>query len=407
MSTMIVHMEQRRRIRDLGYAPGKFSPGPRNSILDIAGLQVGQVTLHQEPGVHTGITLIFPRGVKGTPLRPCYGATHDLNGAGEMTGCHMLQEWGYLSSPIAITNTLSIGKAYDALFIWGLEEAYKRGEIGEDALRRFSIPIVAETFDGYLNNILASAIDKSVVLEAISAAEHQAEVLEGNHGGGTAMICHGYKGGTGTSSRIIPGAKKNYTLGVLVQANHGQKADLRIGNVPVGKLLMEEDRRLATAEVGAEEFQNIPVGGKAMEGSIIIVVATDAPLLPHQLKRLAKHASMGVTQVSGHAAGRNFSGEIFLAFSTGTSPDKLAEESSGMDYLPPVETQTVETTRNETMDSLLYAVSEATEEAILNAMCQAETLTGQDNRIIKALPLERVQILLDKYMVGHESKPVL
>ncbi|KAH8888925.1 DmpA/ArgJ-like protein [Thozetella sp. PMI_491] len=394
----MVTIVKRCRIRDLGYAPGKFAPGPGNSILDVKGLQVGQATVHEGDDIHTGVTVIFPQGVKGTHMRPCYGATHDLNGAGEMTGCHMLNEWGFLSTPIAITNSISVGKVYDALFLWMLEAARNRGETEEEYLRRVSIPIVGETFDGYLNKIEASAVDNELVRKAILAAEHQTDVLEGNHGGGTAMICHGFKGGTGTSSRVVPGVGKDYVLGVLVQANHGQRADLRIANVPVGKLLMDEDKKRAAAPPTRE----IPVGGKAMEGSIIIIIATDAPLLPHQLKRLAKHASMGVTQVSGHASGRNFSGEIFLAFSTGTSPDKLAEASSGMGYLPPVEVQTVETVRNETIDSLLYAVSEATEEAILNAMCQAETLVGQEGRKIEALPLDRVQSLLDKHMVRDE-----
>ncbi|KAJ9155416.1 Peptidase family S58 [Pleurostoma richardsiae] len=389
----------RRRIRDLGYSPGRFNPGPRNSILDVDGVRVGQVTIHKEPDIHTGLTLVFPRSVEDTPLRPCFAATHDLNGVGEMTGCHMLQEWGHLRGPIAITNTVSVGKVYDGLFLHAMEAAKQRGESIDQALRRFSIPIVAETFDGYLNDICASVIDRTAVEEAIAAAapQGQAEVLEGNHGGGTGMITHGYKGGTGTSSRVVPGAERDYTLGVLVQANHGARPDLRIGNVPVGRLLMEEDRRAAAA--AGEEVKQVPVGGKAMEGSIIVVIATNAPMLPHQLRRLAQHAGMGITQVGGHAAGRNFSGEIFLALSTGTDADQLAEASDGMGYLPKLEDYTVKGLRTETIDSLFYAVSEATEEAILNAMCQAETLTGQEGRTIHALPLERVKSLLDKYMV--------
>lgn len=386
------------RIRDLGYAPGRFPPGPKNSILDVDGVQVGQVTVHEEErGIHTGVTVILPRGPEETALSPCYAATHGLNAAGEMTGAHMIYEWGHLACPIAITNTVSIGKVYDALFLWCMEQSRKRGENDLEALRRFTIPVVAETFDGYLNDICASVIDRDVVEKAIAAAQHQPKVLEGNHGGGTAMICSGYKGGTGTSSRVVPGPQKNYTLGVVVQANHGGRPDLRIADVPVGRLLMDEDRKRSAGE--AEKKDAAPEGGKAMEGSIIVVIATDAPLLPHQLKRLAQHAGMGVAQVSGHSAGRNFSGEIFLAFSTGTSPNKLAEASNGMSYLPPVETQGVDTVRNETIDTLLYAVSEATEEAILNALCQAETLTGFQGRKIEALPLDRVQALLNKYMV--------
>ncbi|KAL6815243.1 DmpA/ArgJ-like protein [Trichoderma sp. SZMC 28013] len=399
MSTMIVLTGEstKPRIRDLGYAPGRFAPGPQNSILDVDGVQVGQVTVHEDSGIHTGVTVILPRGPEETALSPCYAATHSLNAAGEMTGVHMIYEWGHLACPIAITNTISIGKVYDALFLWCMEQSKKRGENDLEALRRFTIPVVAETFDGYLNDICASVIDRDVVNKAIAAAQHQPKVLEGNHGGGTAMICSGYKGGTGTSSRIVPGPQKNYTLGVVVQANHGGRPDLRIADVPVGRLLMDEDRKRSAGE--AKKKEEAPEGGKAMEGSIIVVIATDAPLLPHQLKRLAQHAGMGVAQVSGHSAGRNFSGEIFLAFSTGTSPNKLAEASNGMSYLPPVETQGVDTVRNETIDTLLYAVSEATEEAILNALCQAETLTGFQGRTIEALPLDRVQALLNKYMV--------
>ncbi|RAO69102.1 uncharacterized protein BHQ10_005114 [Talaromyces amestolkiae] len=268
-------------------------------------------------------------------------------------------------------------------------------------MRRISIPVVAETFDGLLNNISASVVDKQAVYDAIEASKTQTEILEGNYGGGTAMRCHGYKGGTGTSSRIVPGVDKDYTLGVLVQANHGQKDDLRIGNVPVGEFLVREEAR-ARAASKKEETQ-FPRGGKAAEGSIIIVVITDAPLLPHQLRRIAQHAGMGVTQVGGHAAGRNFSGEIFLALSTGTSPNELATSSSGFDYLPPLETQQVETLKNEVIDSLFYATSEATEEAILNSMCRAEPLTGFRGRAQPALPVDRVKELLDKYMVKFED----
>ncbi|KAK5064786.1 hypothetical protein LTR84_000620 [Exophiala bonariae] len=352
----------RPRIRDLGYRPGKFEPGPRNSILDVKGLHVGQTTIHREPDIHTG-RKIPDRGYKSSV---------------QLT-----------SQPIAITNTVSVGKVYDALFLWGAEQARLRGESDLEAVRRFTIPLVAETYDGMLNNIFASVIDRDSVNEALSAALSQKEVQEGNYGGGTGMISHGYKGGTGTSSRVLPGYERDYTLGVLVQANYGKKDDLRIGNVPVGALLAEPK----------PSDPPLPAGGKAVEGSIIVVVATDAPLLPHQLRRIAQHAGMGITQVTGHAAGRNFSGEIFLAFSTGTSPDRLAHESNGFAYLPKLETEKVETLKNETIDSLFYAVSEATEEAILNAMCKAESLTGFNGVHVNALPVDEVKSLLDRYSI--------
>ncbi|KAL2788931.1 peptidase family S58-domain-containing protein [Aspergillus keveii] len=391
-------MSSRPRIRDLGYGPGKFSPGPKNSILDVKDVSVGQVTLHQGTDIHTGLTVILPRTIEETSVLPCYAATHDLNGMGELTGTHGLTEWGFINGPIALTNTISVGKVYDGLFLWQLEQALKSGKDDLEASRRLNIPVVGETYDGLLNDISASVIDKGTVYDAIEASKIQSEVLEGNYGGGTAMRCHGYKGGTGTSSRIVPGANKDYTLGVLVQANHGQKPDLRIGNVPVGELLIREDAA-ASDNRALDTTTRFPRGGKAAEGSIIVVIITDAPLLPHQLRRIAQHAGMGITQVGGHSAGRNYSGEIFLALSTGTSPNELATESSGFDYLPPLETQPVETVKNEVIDSLFYATSEATEEAILNALCKAETLTGFKGRTQPALPVDRVKELLDKYMV--------
>lgn len=399
----------RPRIRDLGYGPGHFQTGPKNSILDVPGVKIGQITLHDDAkGIHTGVTVILPRGKDSTNI-PCYAGTHDLNGMGELTGAHTIKEWGYFNSPIAFTNTVSVGKVYDALFRWQIGR--KLEENGNDdlaAIRRAWIPVVGETFDGMLNDIQRSAVEKEHVEDAIRIAEagEQEEVLEGNYGGGTAMKCHGYKGGTGTSSRVLPGfdsegKAKDYTLGVLVQANHGSKPDLRIGNVPVGKLLISEEKGQATAAF--QDGKALPVGGKAAEGSILVLIITDAPLLPHQLRRLAQHAGVGISQVGGHSAGRNFSGEIFLAVSTGTSPDKLATESSGMAYLPPLESQGVETLKNETIDSLFYAVSETTEEAILNSLCKAETLVGNKSRKLEALPVDRVEHLLNKYMVRFSA----
>ena len=374
----------RPRIRELGYSPGKFSPGPANSIIDVPGVSIGQVTLHDdEKGIHTGVTVILPRGLS-TINKPCYAGTHDLSGTGELTGAHVVNEWGYVNQPIAFTNTVSVGKVYDALCRWGIEK--QRKEYGDDknediaSLRRWGLPLVGETLDAVLNDILLSAVEKEHVDQAVKLAETGKEVVkEGNYGGGTAMICHGYKGGTGTSSRIIAafdsdGKKKDYTLGVLVQANHGQKPDLRIGDVPVGRLLMKEEQERQHETATSKSGAALPVGGKAAEGSILVLIICDAPLLPHQLRRLAQHAAIGIAQVGGHAAGRNFSGEIFLALSTGTTPESLAQHSSGFAYLPPLETQGVDTVLNETIDSLFYAVSEATEEAILNAMCKGETL---------------------------------
>ncbi|KAL7952819.1 DmpA/ArgJ-like protein [Trichoderma compactum] len=366
----------RPRIRELGYSPGKFAPGPKNSILDVPGVQVGQVTVNQGTDIHTGLTLVSPRGIKETRLTPCYAATHDLNGMGELTGTHALAEYGYINTPITITNTVSVDKVYDGLFLWQMEQARKDGEDDIESLRRFCIPVVGETYDGLLNDISASVLDKDSVYAAIEVAQSQTE------------------GGTGTSSRIVPGADLDYTVGVLVQANHGQKPDLRIGNVPIGELLVAEEAK--AKEKVAEASSQLPTGGKAAEGSNL----TDAALLPHQLRRLAQHAGMGITHVGGHSAGRKLSGEIFLALSTGTSPNQLATASDGLGYLPPLESQSVDTLKDETIDTLSYVVSETTEEAILNAMCKAETMVGFKGRTTKALPVDRVKELLKQYGVG-------
>ncbi|TVY84647.1 Beta-peptidyl aminopeptidase BapA [Lachnellula suecica] len=408
--TLVFENTPRPRIRDLGYAPGNFIPGPANSITDVPGVTVGQVTLHDDSkGIHTGVTIILPRGKETTDI-PCYAGTHDLNGRGELTGAHVVNEWGYVNTPIAFTNSVSVGKVYDALTRWQI--AKERKKYGDDengdliASRKLGIPLVGETYDGMLNDLLLSAVEREHVEEAIKLAESGTEeVKEGGYGGGTAMICHRYKGGTGTSSRIIPGfdsdgKKKDYTLGVIVQSNHGQEPDLRIGNVPIGKLLMKEEQKEGCESATFKDGTPLPVGGKAAEGSILVLIITDAPLLPHQLRRLAQHAGVGISQVGGHAAGRNPSGEILLALSTGTSPDRLAEQSNGRGYLPPVETQRVETLVDETIDSIFYAVSETTEEAILNSMCKGEALEGFRGRKIDAFPVDRVKELLEKYMIS-------
>ncbi|KAL4900147.1 hypothetical protein BDW74DRAFT_183101 [Aspergillus multicolor] len=374
----------RPRIRDLGYSPGRFKPGPKNSLLDVEGVTVGQVTIHAEPNIHTGITVIFPRGVDGTRKIPCYAASHDLNGMGEFTGTHGIAEWGFTNSPIALTNTVSIGKVYDALFTFQFEQADAQGENDIESGRRMTIPVVGETFDGLLNDIRQSVIDKGAVYRAIEASKTQSEILEGNHGGGTAMRCHGWKGGTGTSSRIVPGINgKKYTLGAIVQANHGAKLDLRIGNVPIGELLDKERR-----ERGDEEVP-LPAAGRAAEGIRTLLSSLTSFVASRSMQ----------AWVGGHSAGRNVSGEIFLALSTGSVPNELATGSSGFDYLPPLETHNVETLKNEVIDSLFYATSEAVEEAILNCLCKAETLKGFKGRSTEALPVDRVGKLLGRYMV--------
>ncbi|OKL59766.1 hypothetical protein UA08_04958 [Talaromyces atroroseus] len=378
------------RIRDLGYAPGQLQPGPQNSILDVKGVRVGQTTIHEGRDTHTGVTVILPRGPDEIRQKPCYAAIHKLNGMGEMTGAHQIEEIGTFNTPIALTNSISVGKVYDAVYSWLFDLAKQNEESFEETFRNIGIPVVAETLDCILNDVTKSAVEKHHVYEAIDSAlsNPPPPVLEGSHGGGTGMRCHGYKGGTGTSSRIVPGRSKEetFTVGVLVQANYGWQKDLQIGGVPVGRIL-------------SQKLPTKPVSSKMGEGSIIIVIITDAPLLPHQLKRLAQRATLGLSQVAGHGAGRTYSGDIFLALSTGNVVDDELE--TGMPgYLPTVETFPTKSVKNECIDGLFYAAAEATEEAILNALVAAKDgLTGFMGHRAEGLPVDRVKELLEQYHV--------
>ncbi|RDW56581.1 peptidase S58 DmpA biosynthesis protein ArgJ [Coleophoma cylindrospora] len=383
------------RIRDWGYAPGQFPTGPKNSVLDVPGVLVGQVDIHEGEDVHTGVTVIFPRGIKNTIYTPCYAAVHDMNTAGEWTGIHQIREWGFTRAPIAFTNTVSIGKVYDSIWRWTMRQLAADGITGLDQFEYFGFPTVGETFDGLLNDISRSAVEEVHVLEAIKRAETQTDVLEGNHGGGTGMRSHGFKAGTGTSSRLLKGDNgKTYTLGVIVQNNYGSPGDLQIDGVKIGKILWSKP----AAKI---EVPKPPESGKVVEGSCLVLIITDVPMLPHQLKRMAQRAGMGLSQVSGHGVGRNFSGEFFMALSTGNSPESPSKWD-GMSSLPPfLETDTVETVKSQLIDTLFMAAAEATEEAVLNAMTSAKTLKGFQGFETKALPREEVEALLKKYGRGY------
>ncbi|KAH8703499.1 peptidase family S58-domain-containing protein [Talaromyces proteolyticus] len=378
------------RIRDLGYSPGQLQPGPQNSILDVKGVRVGQTTIHEGQDIHTGVTVILPRGPDEIRQKPCYAAIHKLNGMGELTGGHQIEEFGSFNTPIAITNSISIGKVYDAIYSWMFDLAKQNQESFEETFRNIGIPVVGETLDCVLNDVTKSAVEKSHVYQAIESAlsDPPLPVLEGSYGGGTGMRCHGYKGGTGTSSRIVPGRSddETFTVGVLVQANYGHQRDLQIGGVPVGRIL-------------SEKKPTEPVSSKFGEGSIIIVIMTDAPLLPHQLRRVAQRATAGLSQVTGHGAGRTYSGDIFLAVSTGNIPDDSLD--TGLPgYLPTVETFNIQSIKNECIDSFFYAAAEATEEAILNALVGArDGLTGFMGHRAEGLPVDRVKELLETYRV--------
>jgi len=338
------------RARDLGISVGKGRPGPVNAITDVAGVRVGHRTVIEGDAVRTGVTVVFPH--EGDPATdPVFAGAHRLNGNGELTGLEWVRESGFLTTPIGLTNTHSVGVVRDAI----ITAAVARGAVGEDA---WSLPVVGETWDGALNDINGMHVRPEHVFEAIEAAA-AGPVAEGNVGSGTGMICHGFKGGIGTASRVLAAAEGGYTVGVLVQANHGARERLRVEGVPVGEEIPHE---------------RIPICGHQDSpgaGSIIIVVATDAPLLPHQCARLAQRAGLGVARTGG--AGENGSGDIFLAFATGNRG--LGGEGA----------RPVAMLANESINPLFYAVIEATEEAILNALLGAETLTGRGGKTARRL----------------------
>jgi D-aminopeptidase len=349
----------RARLRDLGIVIGELPPGPLNAITDVAGVWVGHTTLvHDEPRVaRTGVTVIRPRCGE-IYADQCFAGYHSFNGNGEMTGLLWLDESGQLGTPIAITNTHQVGVVRDALVDY---EARHHPDAA------WLLPVVAETFDGWLNDINGFHITHDHVFAALDAAT-TGPVEEGNVGGGTGMICHDFKGGIGTSSRVVEIGGERFTVGALVQANYGDRRDLRIDGTPVGR------------EIAVEEAP-LPWEASRGAGSIIIVVATDAPLLPYQCSRLAQRATVGLARVGG--IGHNGSGDIFLAFATGNHIPYDAMTPTPIRYVP-----------NRQMNPLFYATVEAVEESILNALTAAETMVGQHGRTAHALPLDRLQALL-------------
>ena len=356
------------RARDLGV---RFDgqPGPLNAITDVAGVRVGHTTLVRGEGalrpgtgpVRTGVTVVFPRGDGSDPV---YAGWSSLNGNGEMTGTTWVEESGFLEGPVAITNTHSVGVARDAI----IARQARRGAM----LQPWSLPVVAETWDGWLNDINGFHVTPGHVFAALDSARG-GPVPEGNVGGGTGMICYGFKGGIGTASRRLSPSGGGYTVGVLVQANFGLRHQLRIDGVPVGREITEGD-----PSGGVEEDE------QSEHGSIIIVVATDAPLLPHQLERLARRAALGVAR-TGSISG-NGSGDIFIAFSTanpGAAGDTLAAA--------------VRTLANERLNPVFAATVQATEEAIVNALVAAETMVGVDGHRVEGLPHARLREVLRRY----------
>lgn len=359
-----------RRARDLGICPGTGRPGPWNAITDVPGVRVGHVTLIGGDGrldvgrgpVRTGVTVVVPRP-QPVWRDPVFAGVHALNGNGELTGLAWLREAGLLMSPVAITSTHSVGVIRDGLI--AAETAVRPP--GDPFWR---LPVVAETWDGVLNDINGAHLTTEHVRQALDSAS-DGPVTEGNVGGGTGMICHGFKGGTGTSSRRLPQEAGGYTVGVLVQANHGRRERLTIDGVQVG-------RAIGPDVVPEPEVPGLP-SGRSGGGSIVVIVATDAPLLPHQCAALAQRAGIGVGRVGG--AGENWSGDIFLAFSTGNHA--LPNGDYGAES--PVEIS-LAMVANAHLDPLYDAVIEATEESIINALLAAQTMTGRDG--VKAYGLD-------------------
>ena len=350
------------RARDLGIIIGEHPTGPVNAITDVVGVRVGSVTLHEtEPhAVHTGVTVVVPHPDIWT--EPVFAGAHRLNGSGELTGLEWIRESGELTSPIALTNTHSVGVVRDAL----VEAQVRRRGPGV----YWSLPVVGETYDGLLNDINGYHVRAEHLHQALDGARGGA-VAEGNVGGGTGMICHGFKGGTGSASRVTDTATGRYTVGVLVQANHGRRERLRINGLPIGELIGGEQVPLPQA----------PARYEPGSGSVIVIVATDAPLLPHQCTRLAQRAALGIAVLGG--AGEQYSGDLILAFATGNRgipPYAWDEDPLARD--PEIPLRMV---APQLMTRLFDLTIEATQEAIVNAMVAAETLTGHQGMTAHAL----------------------
>ncbi len=369
MEACVAVSQPKPRARDLGI-PFEGTTGTYNAITDVKGVEVGFKTLISGSGklivgkgpVRTGVTAIFPKG-KGS-LERVFAAWFTLNGNGEMTGTTWVDESGGLGSPILITNTHSVGIVRDAVIEW-YAKRMKPGSYDGDV----SLPVVAETWDGFLNDINGFHVTKQDAYDAMESAS-TGPVKEGNVGGGTGMICHGFKGGTGTSSRKLSVEQGGYTVGVLVQANYGRRPLLQIAGVPVGKEIPDL----------------LPEEGKADkdEGSIIVVVATDAPLLPHQLERIVKRVALGLGVVGGR--GGNSSGDIFIAFSTANPEVSKNEGIAHLEMLP-----------NDQISPLFEATASATEEAIVNALVAAETMEGVNGNKVYAIPHDRLVAAMKKY----------
>jgi D-aminopeptidase len=378
--TLAASAQSKPRARDLG-VPFDGTPGPNNAITDVQGVEVGHTTLISGSGklvvgkgpVRTGVTAIHPRGK--TSNDAVFAAWFTLNGNGEMTGTTWVEDSGFLTGPVMITNTHSVGIVRDAVIAWEL----RRGAPLEEDW--WSLPVVAETWDGDLNDINGFHVRAEDAFHALDSA-HSGPVEEGNVGGGTGMICHDFKGGIGTSSRVLDAKAGGYTVGVLVQCNYGDREQLRIAGVPVGKEIPEDHAESKSNNVHSRRAnQDI--------GSIIVIVATDAPLIPTQLKRIARRVSLGLGRNGSYSG--NSSGDIFLAFSTANpgAVNPKGNSSNGVSQLAMLP--------NDALGPIFLATVQATEEAVINAMVAAETMKGINDYEVIALPHDRLREALKKY----------
>ena len=376
--TMPAAQTTRVRARDVGVVVGTLPPGRLNAITDVAGVLVGHATIVKGDGalkvgegpVRTGVTAVLPR--KDIWFNGVYAATHTLNGDGEMTGTHWIRDRETLMHPVLITNTGSVGTVHEAEIAYMNERHPSRDWA--------FLPVVAETWDGTLNDVRGQHVKKSHVFTAIDEAR-DGPVAEGNVGGGTGMVCYGFKGGIGTSSRRLPENAGGYTVGALVQANFGRRPELTVAGVPVGReipdLMPEIARAGHAADINLDH-----------EGSVIVVIATDAPLSSRQLERLASRAALGLAR-TGSTSG-NTSGDIFIAFSTAnTVPQSSTSRTVSATFISPESTTT--------LNPLFQAVVEATEESVLNALMKADTMTGINGNRVHALPYDRLKAAMAKY----------
>ena len=360
------------RARDLG-VPFDGTPGKFNAITDVAGVLVGHTTLISGEGklevgkgpVRTGVTAVLPRG-KDSMNDAVFAGWFSENGNGEMTGTTWVEESGFLEGPVMITNTHSVGVVRDAVIAWRVMHGQP-----DPTEYWWSLPVVAETWDGWLNDINGFHVKTEHAFHAIDSAQ-AGPVEEGSVGGGTGMICNGFKGGIGTSSRLLEAKQGGYTVGALVQCNYGSRQNLRIAGIPVG-------REIPSGVPAAYQPSEI-----SERGSIIVVIATDAPLLPHQLKRLARRVSLGLGR-NGSISG-NGSGDIFVAFSTANPRAEGVKDPVSVTMLP-----------NDRLDAIFAATVQVVEESVVNAMVAAETMTGIDNHKVDALPHDKLREVLKKY----------